>query len=259
MEYDSLRDASHTPPADYDWEASGPWCCSWCQCTVWHSAVEFVAAVASLAVLKAKVDGGYIESKKLYDTQMKQHSDAHGDQVLFEPPILHGQSTKIFVVDPLHALLLNISKTAWKYSFGDRMSDQQRERVAAYLLGIGVFLDIRPKGKRNPEQKWFSGSQFDEFVLGALMRRKSKSPGLVENILALSSSSYSTCLPWPQQLRRQLKQAKLESALPQMRLPPRRLKHPRVRLASRVRQLVALVLHRQLNFGLPWRTVTIAS
>ena len=65
------------------------------------------------------------------------------------------------------------------------MSDQQRERVAAYLLGIGVFLDIRPKGKRNPEQKWFSGSQFDEFVLGVLMRRKSKSPGLVKNILAL--------------------------------------------------------------------------
>lgn len=185
MEYDSLRDASHTPPPDYDWEASGPWSCPFCECVVWRSAAEFVAGVADLAALKAKVDGGCIESKKLYDTQMKAHSDAHVDQLLFEPPILHGQSTKIFVVDPLHALLLNICKTAWKYSFGDRMSDQQRERVASYLLGIGVFLDIRPKGKRNPEQKWFSGSQFDEFVLGVLMRKRSKSPGLVKNILAI--------------------------------------------------------------------------
>ena len=185
MEYGSLRDAAHTPPPDYDWDVSGPWQCTWCDCDIWNSAAEFALAVVTLAQLKAKVDGGCIDSKKSYDTQMKAHSDAHGDQLLFQPPILEGQSTKIFVVDPLHCLLLNLCKTAWKYSFGDRMSDQQRERVASYLLSIGLFLDIRPKGKRNPEQKWFSGAQFDEFVLGTDMRKKSKSPGLVKNIIAL--------------------------------------------------------------------------
>ena len=92
---------------------------------------------------------------------------------------------KIFVIDPLHCLLLNICKSAWKYSFGDRMTPDQRTRVATYLLEIGLPLDIRELGKRNPQQKWFGGAQFDEFVLGVAHNAKSKSPGLVRNILAI--------------------------------------------------------------------------
>ena len=65
------------------------------------------------------------------------------------------------------------------------MTDDDRERVAAYLMEIGVHLDIKAKGKRDPQQKWFSAAQCDEFVLGSEYYKKSKSPGLVKNILAI--------------------------------------------------------------------------
>ena len=41
------------------------------------------------------------------------------------------------------------------------------------------------KGKRDPGQKWFSAAQVDEFVLGTDYYKKSKSPGLIKNILAI--------------------------------------------------------------------------
>ena len=65
------------------------------------------------------------------------------------------------------------------------MSDADRELVADYLLSIGLHLDIKAKGKRDPQQKWFSASQVDAFVLGTDHYAKSKSPGLVKNILAI--------------------------------------------------------------------------
>ena len=85
----------------------------------------------------------------------------------------------------MHCLELNLLKTTWKYAFGDRMTSEDRELVAEYLSSIGLHLDIREKGKRDPGQKWFSAAQVDEFVLGVSHYKHSKSPGLVKNVLAL--------------------------------------------------------------------------
>ena len=85
----------------------------------------------------------------------------------------------------MHGLELNLMKTLWKYSFGDRMTDEDRELVAAYLTEIGLHLDIRAKGKRDPQTKWFSAAQADQFILGMDHYSKSKSPGMVKNVLAI--------------------------------------------------------------------------
>ena len=73
--------------------------------------------------------------------------------------MLNESGTKPFIVDPMHCLELNLMKTLWKYSFGDRMTDGDRELVAEYLTEIGLHLDIRAKGKRDPGQKWLSSAQ----------------------------------------------------------------------------------------------------
>ena len=125
-------------------------------------------------------------AKKEFDLILKEHAALHGDALLLEPLIMLNKSgTKHFIIDPMHGLELNLAKTLWKYSFGDRMTDDDQELVAEYLSSIGLHLDIRARGKRDPGQKWFSAAQVDEFVLGTLMRTKSKSPGLVKNILAI--------------------------------------------------------------------------
>ena len=183
--YPRLRSAAHTPPSAWDFAVQGPWKCCWAGCDYsidsWETHKAEVAALADLKFRSA--DDSAV--KKVYDAKMAAHSNGHADQMLFQPPILEGVDMNIFIIDLLHCLNLNLAKTAWKYSFGDRMTPDQRERVAAYLTSIGCHLDLREKGKRDPQQKWFSGSQFDEFVLGELMCAKSKSQGLVKNILAL--------------------------------------------------------------------------
>ena len=50
---------------------------------------------------------------------------------------------------------------------------------------IELHLDIRAKGKRDPQAKWFSAAQADAFVLGDSHYSKSKSPGLSKNVLAI--------------------------------------------------------------------------
>eukprot|EP00965_Chrysotila_dentata_P121466 4015645-Pleurochrysis_carterae.AAC.1 len=95
----------------------------------------------------------------------------------------------------MHCLQLNIAKTLWKYSFADRMLEPHREKVAAYLDSIGCALDVRAKGSRNPEQKWFSAATVDDFVLGSLHSQTSKSPGLAMNIWALIERVFDTALP----------------------------------------------------------------
>ena len=91
-----------------------------------------------------------------------------------------------FIVDPLHCLELNVAKTGYKYSFGDKMEDEGiRVKVSDYFAAIGVYFDNRAKGKRNPEQKWMSGADVDAFVMGPLRDPKSKSPGLAQNIINL--------------------------------------------------------------------------
>ena len=125
-------------------------------------------------------------AKTELDGILKDHAELHGDALLLEELIMQNKSgTECYIVDPMHGLELNLMKTLWKYSFGDRMTDADREEVAGYLLEIGLHLDIKSKGKRDPQQKWFSAAQCDEFVLGSAYYKKSKSPGLVRNVLAI--------------------------------------------------------------------------
>ena len=92
------------------------------------------------------------------------------------------------IIDPLHCLLLNLPKVAWKYVFGDRMTNEQRELVAEYLTSIDCPLDVRAKGDgREANRKWFTGEIFQRFVEGDLAGR---SPGLAENIKAIMDIIY---------------------------------------------------------------------
>eukprot|EP00965_Chrysotila_dentata_P034251 1140888-Pleurochrysis_carterae.AAC.1 len=107
--------------------------------------------------------------------------------------------TSFFIVDPMHCLQLNIAKTLWKYSFGDRMLEPHRERVAEYLDSIDCAFDVRAKGSRNPEQKWFSAATVDSFVSGKQVSTTSKSPGLATNIWAIIKCVFDGVLPARQQ------------------------------------------------------------
>ena len=118
-----------------------------------------------LAKLRSAVANDDEAAEKELDKLLSDHAEHHLDMILLAKlPIRAG--TDIFIVDLLHALNLNVAKTAWKYSYGDRMLEKQRLQAARHLNSIGIPLDVRAKGKRNPEQKWFSSSQFDGFVLG---------------------------------------------------------------------------------------------
>jgi hypothetical protein len=192
LELPSLQSATHLLPEGWDFELNGPWHCSWCDEDVWTEFGQQTAFQLKLAALRARAASGAGESdsrkeaKKELDSILKEHADLHGDALLLEPLIMTNMSGTIcMIVDPMHCLELNLAKTLWKYSFGDRMTAADRELVAEYLSAIGLHLDIREKGKRDPGQKWFSSAQVDEFVLGDAHYSKSKSPGLVKNILAI--------------------------------------------------------------------------
>jgi hypothetical protein len=105
-----------------------------------------------LAALRARASHGAADSadrkeaKNELDGILKEHADLHGDALLLEPLIMHNQSgTKPFSIDPMHCLELNLMKTLWKYSFGDRMTDGDRELVAEYLSEIGLHLTFGPR------------------------------------------------------------------------------------------------------------------
>ena len=191
LELPSLQAATHRLPVGWDFQRDGPWHCSWCDEDVWTAPGQQLELEVQLAALRARVAVGgesddRKEAKKELDLILKEHTESHGDAFLLEPLIMINQSgTKPFIIDPMHALELNLLKTLWKYAFGDRMTDEDREMVAEYLSAIGLHLDIRAKGKRDPGQKWFSSTQVDEFVLGQELMSKSKSPGLVRNVLAI--------------------------------------------------------------------------
>ena len=189
MEYPSLRAAAHLLPEGWDFERDGPWKCSWCLKVIWTAPGQFEADKARLDKLAEAAKSDKIAKKALND-ELKEHADVHADTLKYEDQVIK-VGTNRYVVDPLHCLLLNLGKTAWKYSFGDVMDPDQREQVAAYLTTINLFLDIREKGKREQSQKWFSGAQFDDFVVGVLHgASRSKSPGLVRNILAIVELVY---------------------------------------------------------------------
>eukprot|EP00965_Chrysotila_dentata_P014171 470087-Pleurochrysis_carterae.AAC.2 len=164
MEYGSLKAAGHVLPSGWSFDLRGPWRCPHCRLDVWRSQAEYDAErqhVSELMAKSADDDSAKKEVQRLFSTHFATHLDA----IYLQAPIIR-LATSFFIVDPMHCLQLNIAKTLWKYSFGDRMLEVHRERVAAYLNSIDCPLDVRAKGSRNPEQKCFSAATVDAFVLG---------------------------------------------------------------------------------------------
>ena len=150
---------------------------------IFKSHEEFLAARNQYR--KAKGDRS-AEGKKLAAARAKLYASLHPTkQGEFEPPCTDMDMEKI-IIDPLHCLLLNLPKVVWKYTFGDRMTNEQRELVAEYLTSIGCPLDVRAKGDgRDANRKWFTGEIFQRFVEGG-----GESPGLAENIKAIMDIIY---------------------------------------------------------------------
>ena len=194
MSFPSLRMAAHVPPPEWDFVRDGPWRCEFCRKAgleeiVWRSWGEYHGAVKALEALRERaLDDD--DAKKELSNKLSGHAEHHIDQVLYGIPVIH-EGTLIYIIDPMHCLELNLAKTAWKYSWGDRMLEPQREKVASYLGSIDLYLDIRAKGKRDPQQKWFSAAQVDLFVDPP---EKHKSPGLMPNVLQMCQLVHDSTL-----------------------------------------------------------------
>ena len=178
-----LRDDSHTPPADWDYVA-GPWKCKREGCSVQFESDKAFRHARVLFLIE-KVDKS-AEGKKLTAARAKRYAELHpSEQEEFQPPCTDVDMEDI-IIDPLHCLLLNLPKVAWKYVFGDRMTNEQRELVAEYLASIECPLDVRDKKDgRDANRKWFSGEVLQRFVEGG-----GASPGLAENIVAIMDIIY---------------------------------------------------------------------
>eukprot|EP00965_Chrysotila_dentata_P167537 5532561-Pleurochrysis_carterae.AAC.2 len=75
------------------------------------------------------------------------------------------------------------------------MLEPHHDRVAAYLDHSACSLDVRAKGSRNLEQKWFPAAAMDGFVLGKAHFSTPKSPGLSLNIWVLIERVFDQNLP----------------------------------------------------------------
>jgi len=124
-----MRGDSHTPPDDWDY-SKGAWVCSRHGCGVqFATRAAFVAARSAFLVAKADKSR---EGKDRAAAQAKMHAALHPtDQGEFQPPCTYLNMADT-ILDPLHCLLLNLPKVIWKYTFGDRMTNEQRELVAEY-------------------------------------------------------------------------------------------------------------------------------
>ena len=177
-----LRSDSHTPPAHWDW--TKPWKCPRAGCSVeFKSKLQFLEARSTF--LSAKADrstDGKVTTAKRAKLYAELHPSQQGE---FEPPLTDLDMADI-IIDALHCLMLNLPKVIWNYTFGDRMTNEQRELVAEYLTLIGCPLDVRAKGDgRDANRKWFTGEIFQRFVEG-----DGHSPGLAANITAIFDIIY---------------------------------------------------------------------
>ena len=188
-----IEAAGHNLPRGWSFDRDGSWKCPHCEEVVWRADGEYEEACAKLAKMRSDADDDPVIRKEL-NALLKSHADGHADSLLLERPGLRVASS-FFVIDPMHALELNAGKVVFKYTTGDRMEEEHREDVAEYLDEIGCPLDVRAKGTRNPEQKWFSASTFDEFVLGKAAYPNSKSKGLAANMFEIMKIIYTPTLP----------------------------------------------------------------
>ena len=177
MNASSLLMGSHTPPADWD---GSPWWCDHCKQVVYTDPDHYLEIVIEFRALQKRASDGDKIAQARLRSRMSAHAAVHLDALLLAPMSIR-VGTDFFIVDPMHAFELNVVKTAFKYSFGDRMDEEQRTDVAGYLDEIDLPLDIRVKGKRNPEQKWFTASAVDDFFLGCDEGAR-KVPALSDNI-----------------------------------------------------------------------------
>eukprot|EP00965_Chrysotila_dentata_P137791 4558808-Pleurochrysis_carterae.AAC.1 len=95
MSYESLCDAAHCLPLDYDF--SQPWVCSHCKEAVFASWADFYAEDAH-EQLREQAEGGDEVAEKAYRKIMSEHAEGHLDQMKFVPPVLK-VGTDIFIVD----------------------------------------------------------------------------------------------------------------------------------------------------------------
>ena len=155
----------------------------------WLYTVEFKSKLqfreARRTFLSAKADrttDGKVTTAKRAKLYAELHPSQQGE---FEPPLTDLDMEDI-IIDALHCLMLNLPKVIWKYTFGDRMTNEQRELVAEYLTLVGCPLDVRAKGDgRDANRKWFTGEIFQRFVEG-----DGHSPGLAANITAIFDIIY---------------------------------------------------------------------
>ena len=187
LSHSQLRNDSHTPPEGWDYATRGPWCCSRQGCDVsFASHAEYIAARSAHSAVKADRSA---EGKRISSARATLYASLHpSQQGEFEPPCTELEMSDL-IVDPLHCLMLNLNKVIWKYCWGDRMTNEQRELVAEYLTKIGCPLDVRAKGDgRDANKKWFSGEAFAWFCEGSTI-----SPGLAESVAAIMDIIYLKC------------------------------------------------------------------
>ena len=164
LDYDTMLNDSHTPLDDWDF-AKSPWVCKRDLCGVTFKSKEEYHVQRAIVFIerKDKSDTG----KKAAALRGTRHLKFHpSNQAEFNPPLTLLDMLRV-IIDPLHAGLLNLPKTIWKYAFGDRMTNEQRELLAEYLISIDCPLDVRAKGDgRDANHKWFMGDVFIRFVEG---------------------------------------------------------------------------------------------
>eukprot|EP00965_Chrysotila_dentata_P000713 22675-Pleurochrysis_carterae.AAC.1 len=79
----------------------------------------FAEAKSRLADLQARALDDDADAQKELTQLLKQHAKTHLDAMWLDAPIVC-IGTDSYIVDPMHCLELNLAKTAWKHSFGNR-------------------------------------------------------------------------------------------------------------------------------------------
>ena len=103
-----MRNDSHTPPRSWNYQAQGPWKCERAECTVvFCSHDDYIAYRDAFFAAKAdKTPAGKKRTTARATAYAKIHISGQGE---CEPPLLN-LDMKDIIIDPLHALMLNLPK-----------------------------------------------------------------------------------------------------------------------------------------------------
>ena len=157
----------HVVPWDFDWSKGG-WSCKFCKKLVYRNQAEEQKELQRLDKLREEAQVDKEKAKEL-EKELKQHALLHNHHVKGRGCRFHVDSLKD-LLDIMHGDALNICKTAFKYSFLDNMTDEQREELAALSVEGGWAADFRKPakkgGERNSQEKWMRASQVNIFFDG---------------------------------------------------------------------------------------------